>query len=186
RNGASAISATPGPFYYSGAHMQAHAADGPLAALRAGPLATELNRVLGTSLAYQTPQLAGGMNTSAAAYATFLQRVMSDKLIMGQHLRAATVVTSGPGTSSPIPEPWLYGLGHWIEIDGTLSSPGAFGFYPWISADKALYGIVTRKNITGAWSSVTCGREIRKAFLATATPPAPPIPRPRPRRFVRL
>jgi hypothetical protein len=72
-----------------------------------------------------------------------------------------------------VPESWHYGLGHWIEDDpatgdGSFSSPGAFGFYPWISADRALYGVVARKSI-GSWRSVLCGRAIRKAWQTGVT-----------------
>lgn len=79
---------------------------------------------------------------------------------------------------APIPpgESWHYSIGHWVEDDpvvgdGAFSSPGAFGFYPWIDATKSYYGILAR-NVSGAGSvgdSVDCGRLIRKAWT-TQTP----------------
>lgn len=88
----------------------------------------------------------------------------------------------GQALSSPIPttETWHYSLAHWVEDDplvgdGAFSSPGAFGFYPWIDASKTWYGVLARystRSVTDdsvAMDSVTCGRKIRKAWL-TATP----------------
>jgi hypothetical protein len=71
-------------------------------------------------------------------------------------------------------EPWGYSYNHWVESqngNGTVdaySSPGKFGFYPWISNDKRFYGILSRHDTSlGAYvASVQCGRQIRKAFLA--------------------
>jgi hypothetical protein len=77
-------------------------------------------------------------------------------------------------------EEWQYSLGHWVEDDpdvgdGAFSSPGAFGFYPWIDAQKRFYGILARVDVLNAGSidltkissisSVRCGRLIRKAWL---------------------
>jgi hypothetical protein len=60
-------------------------------------------------------------------------------------------------------------------IYGAFSSPGAFGFYPWISADRRFYGMVAREQRHGfmsgdpsdklAVASVDCGREIRAAWM---------------------
>ena len=72
---------------------------------------------------------------------------------------------------SPFPEQNHYSVGHWVEDDpvhgdGAFSSPGAFGFYPWISANRVAYGIVAREaHVSKAGSdSVVCGRAIRKAW----------------------
>lgn len=156
-----------GKFDYSGGHMQRHAVTMGLGTLNAAQLGTTINSVLGTTFAYSEPQPAGGIFTSTAAYAAFLQKVMSGQLIDGSYLQANQVETQGRAVAvfSPVPEPWHYGRGHWVELDGTASSPGAFGFYPWITADKKLYGILARSAPAGAWDSVTCGREIRKAYL---------------------
>ena len=64
-----------------------------------------------------------------------------------------------------------YAAGHWVEDDpvtgdGAFSSPGAFGFYPWIDQSKTYYGVVARMAQNGAWPSVQCGRLIRKAWLS--------------------
>ena len=159
---------TDGKFDYGGGHMQHHAAAiMGLGALDNAGLAAKINGAIGTSFVYSQPQLAGGVATSAAGYAAMLTKIMRGELAAGAHLADNAVPTTGPtAIKSPVPEPWQYGRGHWIEQDGTVSSPGAFGFYPWIDVSKRYYGIVARTKPLGAWDSVTCGREIRKAFLA--------------------
>ena len=52
--------------------------------------------------------------------------------------------------------------------DGALSSPGAFGFYPWIEKSHSVYGILARSVPGGAFDSVSCGRLIRKAWMTGA------------------
>jgi hypothetical protein len=79
---------------------------------------------------------------------------------------------------SPSPLAWHYSYGHWVEDepgtgDGAFSSPGKFGFYPWIDASKTYYGIVAREDLTPGgtiqtapyYQSALCGRAIRKALL---------------------
>ena len=52
-----------------------------------------------------------------------------------------------------------------LETDS--DSPGAFGFYPWISGDKSLYGILAREDAdsTAGFKSALCGRLIRQAWV---------------------
>lgn len=65
-------------------------------------------------------------------------------------------------------ERWQYSVGHWVEKDGTYSSPGAFGYYPWIDKDKKWYGVLARYefgNLLAYQKSVVCGRAVRNAWL---------------------
>ncbi|MDE0853580.1 MAG: hypothetical protein OSA97_04075 [Nevskia sp.] len=140
---------------------------------------------------YTQVDMAGGVATTPGDYAIFLRNILSGKLAILDLLGSDAVCTN-PSTCStalysPIDgtpdnvvsnESWHYSLGHWVEDDptpqpdgttlgdGAFSSPGAFGFYPWIDASKTYYGILARKAQTGAYyPSVECGRMIRKAFL---------------------
>jgi hypothetical protein len=139
---------------------------------------------------YVTPIVAGGMRATPTEYAKFLTKMMVTRnpLKMKSKLGTSAVCTTandcGSGanqaTLSPVPENgWKYSLHHWVEPDGTFSSPGRNGFYPWIDKDKALYGILARKADDPSpapskaedyvyWKSVQCGRKIRAAWL-TAT-----------------
>jgi len=154
-------------------------------------LASDVLGVLGITLApfsYSNPQLAGGVDTSAAEYATFLQNILNGTLKINAFLGADPVCTNpakGCTTAkyTPIPEENLsYSYGHWVEndptamdSDGAFNSAGAFGFYPWIDASKTYYGVISREQSTSltnpdssignGYHSELCGRQIRKAFF---------------------
>lgn len=180
---------TAGRFDYNSGHMQHHAVLMGLGALQGPALAQALRGPLGTSVPvdYTQPLLAGGATGSAAGYADFLRRVLSGKLRMrealGTHAVCTNPKTCPQATSTPIPdsESWHYSIGHWVEDDpqagdGAYSSAGLFGFYPWIDAGKAWYGVLARESREGSLSrdparqpyvqSVECGRLIRKAWLS--------------------
>jgi len=168
-----------GRFHYGGGHFQWHADTVMhLGEMNDAALATEVDGALGGGLGldYVIPQLAGGGRISAAGYALFLQRILSHQLKMADWLgKDATCTLPGvcaTADESPVPVNWQYSLGHWVETgaeasDGSFSSPGAFGFYPWIDADRHYYGILARqKRGKGQGQvSVPCGVAIRYAWL---------------------
>jgi hypothetical protein len=175
-----------GEFYYNGGHMQMHATLMDLGPLDRQDLAAEIKSELGSRLniRYSLPLLAGGAYSSPAAYAVVLRKMMTGKLLMGSMLGSYAVCTN-PETCSPdeavsTPTPpeisWHYSIGHWVEDDpasgdGSFSSPGTLGFYPWISASKLSYGIVARWVDAGNWwGSVQCGQLIRNAWQTGSTP----------------
>jgi len=152
-------------------------------------LSADILALLGLKLdpfLYSIPQLAGGVATDAASYATFLQNILNGNLKIKAFLGVDPVCTN-PSTCAqahytPIPEESLhYSYGHWVEddpaaenSDGAFDSAGAFGFYPWIDATKTYYGVISRAEQTGVdssdssvqngYKSELCGRLIRKAF----------------------
>jgi hypothetical protein len=175
-----------GRFHYNGGHFQ-WLADGALGlgAANNTALYAAVAAKVGTdfSFSYDSPQLAAGIQTSGGDYARFLRKILAGELRMHDLLGSHAVCTN-PGTCpeasyAPIPstESWHYSLGHWVEDDpvvgdGAFSSPGAFGFYPWIDAGKTTYGVLARHvsvSLTGsdpvAVDSVVCGRAIRKAWF---------------------
>lgn len=171
---------TDGKFLYDGGHMQVHASLMGLDALDNGTLAAEIESQLGSDvdIAYSQPQLAGGVRTSAANYARYLRKLLGGQLRMGAALGSHAVCTNPAtcsaalGTPVPLTESWSYSIGHWVEADpavgdGAFSSAGAFGFYPWVDADKRFYGIVARQDLQSGsgFDSAFCGRLIRKAWL---------------------
>jgi hypothetical protein len=181
--------ATDGYFYYGGGHDQKlGAVDLALGAMRRNELTSEYARVLQpmlpevTGFSFNSPQFAGGGRTNGATYAAFLRALLREKLALGKALGEGAVCTLPPTASngsacttalnSPVPEPWDYAYNHWIEKpDGrsvaAYSSPGAFGFYPWLTANRNYYGVVARYSTSAvaAWESVLCGRAIRRAAL---------------------
>ncbi|MES2070812.1 MAG: hypothetical protein V4488_10720 [Pseudomonadota bacterium] len=183
--------ATKGKFFYSGGHMQKHAELIGLGDLDNRALAAELRKVLGTEIpvAYNQPQLAGGIVASADSYADFLRKLLAGKLalsgMLGSHAVCTNPATCEQAASTPIPArtSWHYSLGHWVEDDpqtgdGAYSSAGLFGFYPWIDASRSYYGIIARTSLLGtllsgegqrpALESAECGRLIRKAWMSGA------------------
>lgn len=168
-------------FYYNGGHMQVHAnlpAPGmALGALDNATLATEMRRVLGNEiqLSYTQPQLAGGVRATPNQYAVYLRKLLNNQLRMSALLGSQPVCTNpttcATAVYTPVPTSlsWHYSIGHWVEDDpvtgdGAFSSPGAFGFYPWIDSGKTYYGIVARVVVAGYQESAACGALIRRAW----------------------
>ncbi|MDE2402839.1 MAG: hypothetical protein KGL90_14365 [Burkholderiales bacterium] len=187
--------ANEGAFFYNGGHLQEHAHRMGLGALDGLGLGDEIRQtlrpVIGTDIAlgFAQPQPAGGGLSNAADYASFLQAMLRGDLqlskLLGTHAVCANPRTCPPGVALHSPmadtETWHYSIGHWVEDDpllgdGAFSSPGAFGFYPWISGDRRWYGLVARYDRHGvraqdpqdkpAGESVACGRLIRKAWIS--------------------
>jgi hypothetical protein len=172
--------ATIGVFDYDSGHMENHAslymglgnvtntALGPVIFAELGP---------GVSFSYSEPLLAAGVYSNASTYALFLRHILDGSLAMLDALGLYPVCTLPSPTCdavySPIPEAWHYSMGHWVEDDpatngdGAFSSAGTFGFYPWIEASAAYYGVLARKsNALGeqGYTSAECGRLIRAAW----------------------
>jgi hypothetical protein len=166
-----------GRFSYGGGHSQKLALDLGLGGLGSDELTREIMGTLGLGgLSYGHPQLAGGLEGPPGAYSAFLRKIVSGQLRMKQYLGYAPVCTL-PGACpnaaySPAKEAWHYSIDHWIEDgpgdDGAFSSPGAFGFYPWIAADKATYGVLAREKMSSDayLRSAECGARIRRAWFS--------------------
>jgi hypothetical protein len=170
--------ANDGKFFYGGGHMQTHATLLGLGGMNNSLLSDEIRSQLGAdvTLSYSQPQLAGGVFMSSSSYALALRKILAGQLLMGSMLGAHPVCTNrGSCTAAviapiPLDESWHYSIGHWVENDphvgdGAFSSPGAFGFYPWIDHSKTYYGVLARAAIGSAFDSVDCGRLIRKAWV---------------------
>jgi len=171
-------------FLYGGGHMQKHASLAApamnLSAMANTALATEVRRVLGSEigLSYTQPQLAGGGRSTAADYAIFLRKILNRQLRIGALLGSNATCTNPATCATALGTPiggdisWGYSIGHWVESDpatgdGAFSSAGGLGFYPWINADKTLYGVLARVAVgSGAGGeSAQCGARIRRAWV---------------------
>jgi hypothetical protein len=193
------LAATDGHFFYNGGHMQVMASTIGLGPDNNGYLASAMMNTLGygLTLTYSQPQLAGGAVMSANEYAVFLRNLLSGSYILSSLLGSNAVCThtnslecpgamfspvnqSKPGGPNDVTnESWHYSLGHWVEDDpvvgdGAFSSPGRFGFYPWVDASKTYYGVLARFDAVHVddpnpkeasyITSVKCGRLIRHAW----------------------
>lgn len=172
--------AQTGRFRYDGAHAQRQAVALGLGALDGPGLAREMRRVLGSDLDFtmRSPQPAGGVIMSPTAYGRFLRKLSAGELRLSAQLGSHAVCTL-PGTcptavKSPFDRNWHYSLHHWVEDaagdDGALSSAGAFGFYPWLSADRATWGLLARHDTTprAGRASAVCGALLRHAWVTAA------------------
>lgn len=177
-----------GQFNYNGGHFQHWAVQNDLGALNNATLAQRMNAVLGNELqiAFDSPQLPGGARMSGGNYGRFLQKMLTGELVLGNHLGQHAVCANDKGCpgeagKSPLPDDmrWHYSLAHWVEDDpatgdGAFSSAGAFGFYPWIDADKTHYGLIARQEDLffdrPAPDSARCGAVLRRAWLSGAMP----------------
>jgi hypothetical protein len=176
-----------GKFAYDGGHHQKLASLMGLGADDNAALAIEVTSQIGSeiNIEYTEPQPAAGVRMSADQYTLFLRKLLIGSptpLLIGSMLGSDAVCTNPmtcptavyspiPGSANPT-ESWHYGLAHWIEDDpavgdGAFSSPGRFGFYPWVDATRTIYGVLAREAPNGpfGYDSAVCGRLIRKAWV---------------------
>jgi hypothetical protein len=187
------IAANVGIFDYDSGHEEVHASKySTVGNVLVGSLATTIWATLGTPgpMLYSEPLLAGGLFGSTNSYTAILRAILNGTLAMNGALDLDPVCTNNGGIytqnpvgvctagGSPIPENWHYSIGHWVEDDpaynndGSFSSPGAFGYYPWIDSTRTYYGVVAREEhaFSGGvtqqgYASQNCGRLIRRAFV---------------------
>lgn len=194
-NGTYYNSATVNTFNYDSGHEQNHAAQNfsTLSAADTSVIGGTFAAAFGLSygsgpgqffLYYNQPLMAGGAYTSGHDYGTLLRAVLSGTVnflgALGQNQVCAYTTTHTPpcnASFSPVaPQQWNYSIGHWVEIDsrynndGSFSSPGAFGFYPWIDSTKTYYGVISRyakaNGATGnGQRSQQCAQLVRRAWL---------------------
>jgi hypothetical protein len=175
---------TDGVFDYDGGHEENHAGQfqpeiNSLDTSLLGNAITAGLNVSGVTLRYTQPLLAGGIYGSANDYSPILRAVLGGRLDMlnalGTHSVCAWVGTGCNAAYSPsVTVHWHYSIAHWVEDDpttgdGAFSSPGAFGFYPWIESNKRFYGIISRYEtangqIQNGLASSQCGRALRAAW----------------------
>lgn len=166
-----------GIFFYNSGHFEHYAsATLLLGADRIVALHTAFESMLGVStIQWTQPLMAGGIYTTADCYAAFLRKILNGQLniaaFLGTHQVPASALLGASNSPAPTDEPWHYSIGHWVEPDGTFSSGGSLGFYPWIDANRRTYGIVARNSLTGSDTgtigieSVRTGQSIRAAWF---------------------
>ena len=173
-----------GKFYYDGGHMQKHASNFGLGSYTGTDLGQAISAALGISVQFSDAQPAGSGITTASDYAVFLRKVLNGELQITRSLGTNAVCTwhdgynpaacPVPGVHSPTDSTtlhWHYSLGHWVEDEDSnraYSSAGAFGFYPWVSTDLSLYGVIARSEpgtaVQEGFRSALCGRAVRLAY----------------------
>lgn len=123
------------------------------------------------------PRLAGGMHWTAAEYLDFLAALSSGTLLNAASLdefladRTAAGVTIAYSPVTDIGEEWHYGFGYWHECASAtfnctagarVSSPGAYGAYPFWDRGLDLVGIVARQGeLQTGFEGVSIERAVR-------------------------
>jgi CubicO group peptidase (beta-lactamase class C family) len=185
---------TPGQeFYYASTHLQVAG----LMAIKARSVATwqdvfaefKTKTGLFATATYDlpsatNPRLAGGMHWSGEEYMSFLKALRDGALLnaasmsdlLADHTAAATIVYSP--TVTGLGEDWHYGFGLWHECQSTtynctagsrISSPGAYGAYPFWDRSKGYFGIVARQGALGTYTNgVAIERAVRSKTEAWA------------------
>jgi CubicO group peptidase (beta-lactamase class C family) len=113
------------------------------------------------------PRLAGGMHWTGEEYLDFLEAVADQTILSGglsQTLHDDRInglpISSSPATGLGVD--WHYALGHWIECDSPtfdctveprLSSPGAYGAYPFIDQASRYVGLLARQGALGSFAN---------------------------------
>jgi len=133
------------------------------------------------------PRLAGGMHWSGAEYLAFLKALRDGALLntasmselLADHTATATIVYS-PAIAG-LGEDWHYGFGLWQEcqsatyncIPGSrVSSPGAYGAYPFWDRSHGYFGIVARQGALGTYTNgIAIERAVRPKAEAWAACP---------------
>ncbi len=170
------ISKPPGEeFYYSSTHLQVAG----LMAIKASGLSSwqevfeqfKSNTGLFPNADYdlpslQNPRLAGGMHWHAEEYLEFLEAIYTEEILNVAliDLMTSDQISNATIGYSPalvgVAEDWHYGFGNWIECHANpnnctqttrISSPGAFGAYPFIDYENKYYGIIARQGALGTF-----------------------------------
>lgn len=194
------IDAEPGTTYYYGpTHMQVAAAMAEVATGQSWSEVVRLTLVdlLGlsaaTTFAGGNPRASGSATSSAVDYAEFLRAQLAGDFLgasldtlIAERLSGVTIV-SRPSTVEDNNVDWYYGLGLWRECDQPvwdasceslrrISSPGAFGWYPWIDLDEGYYAVLAMQEpltilSSPAAESVLLGTQLRPLILEALAAP---------------
>lgn len=130
---------------------------------------TELNR---------NPMLAGGAFSTLTDYAHFLEMIINNGVYKGRRVLSEKSVREMQkdqtgklplviASSDRLGRRSHYGLGEWIDEQDAngatlqVSSPGAFGFRPWINLPRHLFGVwmVQRGRRLGQQATPSLGRD---------------------------
>ncbi|MDC0598318.1 beta-lactamase family protein [Gammaproteobacteria bacterium] len=116
------------------------------------------------------PRLAGGMSWTGNDYINFIRSYKNAYIFSSTYMfdiattdQIATASIENSPALSGIEEDWHYGYGLWIECHlpeftstacipaKSVSSPGAYGAYPFLNIDKDYFGIIARQGKLGTF-----------------------------------
>jgi len=159
------VDVEPGTTYYYGpVHMQVAAAMAEIAAGQPWGEVVELTIAIplgltSTRFEGNNPRASGAAISTAIDYAEFLQAQLAGELLPARfddlftERLSGLQVVSRPAAIDDNNVDWYYGLGVWRECNEPIwsasceaqtrvSSPGAFGWYPWLDLDNGYYAVL--------------------------------------------
>jgi len=114
----------------------------------------------------QNPRLSGGMIWTTSDYLDYLGKLYKRELLNDDSLEQQrfdytknAVIVNSPALEE-INQDWHYGLGVWLECNSPsyncnevtrVSSPGAYGAYPFIDYEHQYYGLIAREGELGSF-----------------------------------
>ena len=115
----------------------------------------------------KNPRLAGGMHWTGEEYMDFLRALYQGQLfsdatlakLLNDYIQASFIINSP--VLKQLGQDWHYGLGFWIECASVqfncvdkwrISSPGAYGAYPFIDFEAGYFGLLARQG--QLWSTL--------------------------------
>ena len=159
-------------FFYASAHMTIA---GHIAAVASGEsfadlFEREIANLLGLSTtrferaSRENPHVAGGANSTPDEYSEILRALLAGEIIsdLNSFVQDRTVNVSifdRPAAATQFGD-WHYGLGFWRECDEAvfstaceedviISSPGAWGWTPWVDFNTGYYGLIAMDESEG-------------------------------------
>lgn len=134
------------------------------------------------------PRLAGGMHWTGEEYINFLRAYRNQQILTpalsDEALKDHTTTTfSYSPAFDRLGEQWHYGFGLWHECSNatfncataeTVSSPGAYGAYPFINYEDDFFGIIAREGGLGTFADgLALYRSVQERAEAWAVCAAP-------------
>lgn len=187
------IDADPGTtFFYGPVHMQIAAAMAeiatgqPFSEIVRLTLVTPLGLSNATGFAGSNPRASGAATSTTLDYAEFLRAQLAGEflpasfdVLIAERLSQVDIVSRPSALEDGLD--WYYGLGLWRECDEPnwnascdakrrVSSPGAFGWYPWLDVDEGYYAVLAMEErltllVSPSAESVRLGAELRPLIL---------------------
>lgn len=128
------------------------------------------------------PWAAGGAQSTARDYAKLLRAMLAGGFITNIDAFTQARTTGVPVLYAPdaitAAGDWKYALGSWSECDGSdyvasqcadqrvNSSPGAYGFTPWIDRKNGYYAVISMNVSRGDSASVALEQQVQPLILA--------------------
>ena len=123
------------------------------------------------------PRIAGGGVSTGEEYAKLLDGVLGNRLLASLTNFKADQTAAVTFRYRPVTADWHYAAASWRECDApvfatgctnvfTVSSPGLFGWTPWIDFDAGYYAVVAMEEANGSAASVALEQRLQPLIAA--------------------